>query len=71
MACGAAEERGSGRETKLCDSLLALRREVSRPLALGLPPAKVCQRVAQKDPIVCELKLAKVGPGRYCCKVVI
>ena len=60
-ACAAAEEAGNGRHTKLCDSLLALRREVARPLGLGVPPSKVCERLARKDPLVCEIKPAREG----------
>ena len=61
QACAAAEEHGDGRIGKLCDSLLAVRREVARPMALGVPPWKTCERVARKDPLVCEIKPAKEG----------
>jgi hypothetical protein len=39
-ACTAAEDAGNSRHSKLCDSLLALRREVSRPLGLGVSPGE-------------------------------
>ena len=60
-ACAEAEEAGNSRHSKLCDSLLAARREVARPMGLGVPPGKVCERVARKDPLVCEIKPAKEG----------
>ena len=59
--CAAAEERGNARHSKLCDSLLASRREVTRPLALGVPVQKICERASARDPLVCELRFAKEG----------
>ena len=61
QACASAELAGDGRIGKLCDSLLAARREIARPMALGVPPAKTCERAARKDPLVCEIKAAKEG----------
>ena len=61
QACASAELAGDGRVGKLCDSLLAARREIARPMALGVPPAKTCERAARKDPLVCEIKPAKEG----------
>jgi len=61
QACASAELAGDGRVGKLCDSLLAARREIARPMALGVPPAKTCERAARKDPLVCEIKAAKEG----------
>ena len=60
-ACAEAYDAGDSRHSKLCDSLLAARREVARPMGLGVPPAKVCERAARKDPIVCEIKPPKEG----------
>ena len=60
-ACAEAYDAGDSRRAKLCDSLLAARREVARPMGLGVPPAKVCERAARKDPIVCEIKPPKEG----------
>ena len=60
-ACGEAQGGGNSRHGKLCDSLLTLRRDVARPLGLGVPPRKICERVSQKDALICELKAAKEG----------
>ena len=60
-ACGEAQGGGNSRHGKLCDSLLTLRKDVARPLGLGVPPRKICERVSQKDALICELKAAKEG----------
>ena len=60
-ACGEAQGGGNSRHGKLCDSLLTLRKDVARPLGLGVPPRKICERVSQKDSLICELKAAKEG----------
>ena len=36
-----------------CDRMLS---SIARPMALGVPPAKTCERAARKDPLVCEIK---------------
>ena len=40
---------------------MAARREVTRPLTLGVPAQKICERASARDPLVCELRFAKEG----------
>ena len=49
-------ERAQGRTVKVCDALLAQRRDVTRQMSFVVEPAKICERVGKKDPELCAVK---------------
>jgi hypothetical protein len=49
-------ERAQGRTVKVCDALLAQRRDVTRQMSFAVEPAKICERVGKKDPELCSVK---------------
>jgi hypothetical protein len=57
----AACEKAQGRASKVCDSLLAARKDLNRQMSFGAPPAKICARLGSKDPELCAVKPAKEG----------
>ena len=54
-------EKSTGRSVKVCDALLASRKDVNRQMAFGAPPAKICERVGAKNPELCAIKPPKEG----------
>ena len=68
--CGTVEgwggkkgKKGKGeKEEKLCYSISPIKRELARPVSLGMPPLKAYQRAASKDETICELKFPKPPP---------
>lgn len=57
MAC----KKADGRTAKVCDSLLSLRKDLTRQMSFGLDPTKVCARLGTKDPSLCAVRPAKEG----------
>jgi ankyrin repeat protein len=57
----AACKKAEGRTSKVCDSLLAARKDLNRQMSFGAPPAKICARLGSKDPELCAVKPAKEG----------
>ncbi|KJE92866.1 hypothetical protein CAOG_03757 [Capsaspora owczarzaki ATCC 30864] len=56
----------TGKDNRWCyfvggteDAATGLLREVSRPISLGLPKEKVCERLEKRDPQICDLKYDK------------
>ena len=57
----AACKKADGRVGKVCDSLFAVRKDATRQLAFGAPPAKICKRLSAKDAELCAVKQPKEG----------
>ena len=57
----AACKKAEGRASKVCDSLLAARKDLNRQMSFGAPPAKICARLGSKDPELCAVKPAREG----------
>jgi len=54
-------KKADGRTGKVCDSLLALRKDLTRQMSFGVDPAKICSRLGTKDPSLCAVRPAKEG----------
>ncbi|KAI6233794.1 MANF/CDNF-like protein [Aphelenchoides fujianensis] len=55
-----------GKENKMCfyigalpESATSIMNEVTKPLSWSMPPAKVCEKLKQKDSQICDLKFDK------------
>eukprot|EP01138_Halocafeteria_seosinensis_P005911 gb/GECG01006043.1/.p1 GENE.gb/GECG01006043.1/~~gb/GECG01006043.1/.p1 ORF type:complete len:174 (+),score=19.75 gb/GECG01006043.1/:1-522(+) len=44
------------REKKLCYYIEPVQREVSKPLSMGVPVERVCEKISKRTPEVCELR---------------
>ena len=54
-------KKADGRIGKVCDSLLGMRKDLTRQMSFGVDPAKVCSRLGTKDPSLCAVRPAKEG----------
>ncbi|CAL54788.1 Ankyrin repeat [Ostreococcus tauri] len=61
LTAACTKNQGNSRVGKICDSLLAARKDLRRQMSFGVPPAKVCARLGAKDPELCAVKPAKEG----------
>lgn len=50
------------KEKKLCYSVSPIKRELARPVSLGLPALKACQRASAKDESICDIRFPKPPP---------
>merc|ERR1712110_1295054 len=41
-------------EKKVCQQIEYIKRQISKPLKLGLPPKAVCKRISKKNKEVCD-----------------
>lgn len=54
-------ETAEGRAVKVCDALLAQRRDVMRQLSFGVESVKICERVGKNAPELCAVKAPTEG----------
>merc|ERR1711988_424985 len=44
----------AGKEKQMCYFIDTVKRDISKPAAMGVPAIKICKRIAKKDSQVCE-----------------
>merc|ERR1712100_106728 len=49
---------GTQKEKKMCYYFDPIKREVARPMSIGMPFLKACQKLTKNNPEICEVKLA-------------
>merc|ERR1712070_939580 len=49
----------AGKEKQMCYFIDTVKRDISKPAAMGVPPMKICRRISKKDAQVCEMTYPK------------
>merc|ERR1719313_3157750 len=50
----------AGKEKQMCYFIDTVKRDISKPAAMGVPAMKICKRIAKKDAQVCEMTFPKL-----------
>lgn len=54
--CKNEEKTLNAREKKICYYIDPIKRDVAQPFSLGMPAAKVCERINKSNPEICTVK---------------
>ncbi len=53
------------------DGAASMKRDLSKPLANGVPHEKICQRVSKSTPEMCQLRFCEAPPPHLCVCVCV